>query len=80
MLGHSPTAIRTKISCAIVGQFVNHCDFWVLLRHIQTQVWVALIVFQENVVLRQIPLNEGALQNQGFKLRRCNNDVKMVNL
>ena len=79
ILGHSPAAIGAKIGRAIVGQLVNHCNFWILLRHIQPQVWIALIVFQEDVVLRQIPLDEGALQNQGFKLRRCNNDVKMVN-
>ena len=80
MLSHAPAAIWPKISRTIVSQLVDHGDSGVLLRHVQPQVGVALVILQKDVIFGQIPLNQGAFQNQGLKLRRRHNHVKVVDL
>ena len=77
-VGHAPAAKRAKILRPIVGNLIDQGDGGINLPPVQPQVGVALVIFQENVVLGHIALNQAAFQHQRLKFGSSHNHIECV--
>ena len=78
VMGDTSAAKRAEILRAIVTEPAHQGDSGIDLPHIQPQIGIALVILQQDIVLRHIALDQGAFQYQRFKLRRRDNDIKMM--
>ena len=69
-----------KVFRTVVAEFAHKGDSGVNLPHIQPEIGIPLIVLQQNIILRHIPLNQRAFQHQRLKFRCGDNHIKMMDL
>ena len=79
-LGHKSSAVGPKVARAVSHDAADELHGRILVPHVDAQIGIALIVFQENIIFRHVPLDERALEHQRLKLARRDDDVKVVNL
>ena len=79
-LGVVPPAEWPKVFCPVVGQFPLDGKAGVQLFHGKTDVGVALVIFQQDIIVGLMSLDEGVFQHQGLELRPGHDGVEVVDL
>ena len=68
MLRNRTAAEGAEIAGLVPRRFADHLHGRVVLRQIDAQIGIPLVVFQENIILRHMPLDERAFEHQRLKL------------
>ena len=80
MLRHEAAAEGTKVAGLVAGNAADHLHGGIVLRQIDAQIRVALVILQEDVVLGHVPLDERAFEHERLKFRPGDDGVEMVDL
>ena len=75
-----PPAEWPKVFCPVIGQFPLDGKAGVQLFHGKTDVGVALVIFQQDIIVGLMALDEGVFQHQGLELRPGHDGVEVVDL
>ena len=80
LLGTSAAAVRAEVLRAVVLDAGCQRDHRIRLPQIDAQIGIALVILEQDVVLRHIVLDKRTFQHQRLELRRRRNCLKVVNL
>ena len=80
MLGDIAPAVGAEILRAVIQNARSQLDHRIFLVQIDAQIRIALVILEQDVVLRHVALDERAFEHQRLKFRSGNNDVEMVDL
>ena len=80
VLRYEAAAEGSKIAGLIAGDAADHLHGGIVLRQIDAQVRIALVILQEDVVLGHVPLDERAFEHERLKFRPGDDGVEMVDL
>ena len=80
VIGLSAPAERTEVFCSVFPRAVRQRHPRVLFMQVQPDKWVALVVLEQNVVVRLVLLYERVFQHQRLKLAARDNDIEVMHL
>ncbi len=80
IIGGAPAPVGAEVPGPVLRHPAHHGELGVGVPDVQADVGVALVVFEEDVVMGLVALDEGALQHQGLELRVGDDHVEVVDL
>ena len=67
-VGEAPWKIRAKVDRAILGEPPGHVDSWIFFKRRVADVWICLVVAQQNIELRLMLLDQIVFERQRLAL------------
>ena len=80
LLRNKTTTIRAEIFRTVIRNFPHKFHFGIGFTHIDTNIGIPLIVFQQDIIPRYVPFDQGTFQHQCLKFRAGNDGIKCMDL
>ena len=63
IVSHASSTVGTEVFRTVIRQLADQFQFRINILHIQTDIGIAFVVFQQNVVFGTVALDQGAFQH-----------------